>query len=884
MLAGWVAFPHSRISLPDTNYRKFIVPTQQSLLPNPERYATVALALPFKFHSGGQEGLTYAVPHDLVELARVGARVMVPIGAKEKTGVIVDLSDNAPSIKQKLKPIIDVLDKEPVFDRAMLDWTKWIAKYYMCSWGEVLSTALPEGFKPETKRRVTPTRYATEEAESEMRPKAPKRAAVLHVIRQHEKGVLIETLQRELKAKSLYSMLHTLEAHGFINIEIATTAIAREKMELVARLAPGFEIGSERLSLAIAELERQAPRQSNLLLALIQHEAQHPGEALPVGLLRKKAGAGLSTFTAFREREFVTVEKRPRVSQAVIAPTEYSDEHITSLELTAEQHQAVEAIRASLDSREARTFLVHGVTGSGKTEVYISLVRQVLAEGRGALILVPEIALTPQLIERFIRRLDLTSVNEIAVLHSRMSLGERAQAWRALQSGTVRLAIGARSAVYAPVKELALIVVDEEHEATYKQYDKTPRYHARDVAVARAAMLGAVTVLGSATPSLESYHNATHGKYELIELRERAKQARMPKMTVVDLRTAENRRDFSRTKMSITPALREAITDRLGKKEGIVLFQNRRGYSTILECLKCGAPDSCPNCSVTLTYHKPRNQMRCHYCGYYALKRTTCKTCGSEDLRLGGAGTQRVEDDIAKAFPDAKVVRMDLDTTVAKGSYHKILSAFGSGEADILLGTQMVAKGLDFPRVTLVGVVNADTSLCLPDFRSGERTFQLLTQVAGRAGRSEERPGEVLIQTLQPGHSAIAMAVAQDYSEFARRELIDRSSLGYPPYGRLILVEFRGLHEAQVEQRAHGFASLFPSKATFYERIGPAPATIAKLRNEYRFHLLIKDIKQQDPSGEKIRRILAGAIEQYQSRMATPHVKLTIDVDVQGVA
>jgi primosomal protein N' (replication factor Y) len=465
-----------------------------------------------------------------------------------------------------------------------------------------------------------------------------------------------------------------------------------------------------------------------------------------------------------------------------------------------------------------------------------------------------------------------------------MSLSERAHAWRSLQSGRTQLAIGARSAVFAPIKDLALIVVDEEHETTYKQYDKTPRYHARDIAVVRANMLSGVCVLGSATPSLESYHNATSGKYELVTLTERAKSARMPAITVVDLRTAENRRDFSRSKMSITPALRDAMKERLEKKEGIVLFQNRRGYSTILECLKCGTPDTCPSCSVTLTYHKPRNQMRCHYCGYYAPKRTTCATCGSEEMRLGGAGTQRVEDDVAKAFPEAKLVRMDLDTTTAKGSFQKLLGAFGRGDADILLGTQMVAKGLDFPRVTLVGVVNADTSLCLPDFRSGERTFQLLTQVAGRAGRSEERPGQVLIQTLQPNHSAIAMAVAHDYAEFARRELTDRSALGYPPFSRLILVEFRGLHESQVEERANAFASLFPPRASFYERIGPAPAAIAKLRNEYRFHLLIKDSKQHDPSGEKMRRILTGAIDQYQTRFASPQVKIIVDVDVQGVA
>jgi primosomal protein N' (replication factor Y) len=680
-------------------------------------------------------------------------------------------------------------------------------------------------------------------------------------------------------------MLHELEAQGYINIETTLMRTPAPRMEQVARLAPNVQAGSSELALALTELERSAPRQADLLLTMVQHEAMRPGEWLPVAELRKQAGVSAAIYAAFRERGYIEVQERPKLAINIPGlPAAGSDEHISRLELNAQQQNAVDRIRTKLEATEAGTFLIHGVTGSGKTEVYISLVRNALERGKGAIVLVPEIALTPQLIERFVRRLSLESEDQIAILHSRMPVAMRAAAWRSLQSGNTRLAIGARSAIFAPVRDLALIVVDEEHESSYKQYDKTPHYHARDLAIVRASMVGGVCVLGSATPSMESYYNATSGKYELIELTERAAQAQMPAVRVVDLRTAENRRDFSKSRMSITPALRDAIRERIETREGIVHFQNRRGYSTVLECLACGTPDTCPNCSVTLTFHRARNEMRCHYCGYSAQKRTTCATCGSPELRLGGAGTQRVEDDVAKAFPEAKLLRMDLDTTTAKGSYKKLLTAFGSGEADILLGTQMVAKGLDFPRVTLVGVVNADTSLCLPDFRAGERTFQLLTQVSGRAGRTRERPGEVLIQTLQPGHVAIATAVSHDFTEFARRELADRASLNYPPFSRLILIEFRGKNERLVEERANAFAALFPQKASFYERIGPAPATIAKLRNEYRYHLLIKDIKKHDPSGEKMRRILTGAIDQYQNRFAAHDVRLIVDVDVQGVS
>jgi primosomal protein N' (replication factor Y) len=848
---------------------------------SPSFFGVVALSLPFKFHSGGTEGLTYSIPGELADRAKVGSRVLVPLGKREKTGVLVSIVRETPSIKTKVRPITDVLDPSPVFDEDFLKWTKWLAMYYLTSWGEVLNAALPEGLKPETKARVIATTLSKDG--NNLNDLTPQRAEILKTILQQSDGISIDRLTKFANSKSLYATLHALEEAGFIRIERQLTKQASVKKEAVVQLAPNLVVGSEALSKILNQLEKEAPRQANILLALVQQTQMEPDKPLTAPLLIKRAGASQSTFKALIEKGFVVTTRREKSMEELHAIPAMHEDDISNISLTREQQNAVSAVSNALHSGKSKTFLLHGITGSGKTEVYISLARQVLAERNGVLILVPEIALTPQLIDRFKRRLSLANDSDIAVLHSRMSIGERSAAWRSLTAGKTKLAIGARSAVFAPVQNLKLIIVDEEHEATYKQFDKSPRYHARDAAVARAAMLNAVTMLGSATPSVESYHNAREGKYELLRLTERAKNAALPSVKIVDLRSAENRRDFAKAKIALTPELREVMRIRLEKKEGIVLFQNRRGYATYLECQNCGNPELCSNCSVTLTYHSAKDQLRCHYCGFVSPRRTTCSTCGSDALRLGGTGTQRVEDDIAKAFPEAKIVRMDLDTTSRKGSYQKILSSFASGEADILLGTQMVAKGLDFPRVTLVGVISADTSLNIPDFRSSERTFQLLTQVSGRAGRSFELAGEVLIQTLQPMNAAIEMSVAHDYDAFFESEMRDREPLHYPPYSRLILIEFRGLHEVATEEHAKKFATLFPERASFYERMGPAPPAIAKLRGEFRWHLIIKDFKKQDPNGEKIRRLITGALDEYQKRFASPHVKVTVDVDVQGI-
>jgi primosomal protein N' (replication factor Y) len=449
--------------------------------------------------------------------------------------------------------------------------------------------------------------------------------------------------------------------------------------------------------------------------------------------------------------------------------------------------------------------------------------------------------------------------------------------------------------VFAPLEPLGLIVVDEEHESAYKE-PETPRYHARDVAIVRGSQGSAVVLLGSATPSAESYHNARLGKYQLLELPSRVDNVPMPEIAIVDM-TAERKREYAALKASLPPEqravlkeyqqgsisslLREKIEDRLSRGEGIILLQNRRGFAPFVECPECGYTESCSNCNVTMTYHSTRHHLRCHYCGAVRRPYIICPSCGGSHAMLHGIGTQRVEEDLARLFPSARVLRMDLDTTTRKGSHMRILRKFGAREADILLGTQMVAKGLDFPHVTLVGVVSADTQMLLPDFRSSERTFQLLTQVAGRAGRSTLR-GEVLIQTHQPRHYTLTHVVDSDFHAFYEEEMVSRQDLLYPPYARLVLIELKGPDEARVQKAAESFARLLRPKEGTYVLLGPAPAVVSRIQKQYRWHIILKSPKQLDGAGQLVRHSLEKARAEFE-RAGRRDVRLIIDIDPVGL-
>jgi len=621
---------------------------------------------------------------------------------------------------------------------------------------------------------------------------------------------------------------------------------------------PGRKIDNE----ALEKLRKRAPRQAELLEAILQLQAP-----IRASQLLRQTSLDNQTLRALVKRGLVelreeSVVRDPHADEQFIATS--------NLILNQEQTHALKEITQALDSPEkSRPILLHGVTGSGKTEIYLQAIRAALDRGRTAIVLVPEISLTPQTVERFKGR--FADVQDaVAVLHSHLSEGERHDEWHKIHSGRARIAIGARSAVFAPLKNLGLIVVDEEHETTYKQ-EEAPRYHARDIAIVRAKIEKCVAVLGSATPSLESYHNAAIGKYQLVTLTQRIDEKQMPLMRVVDLRQ-ERRKQKSATILS--EKLRAAIADRLEKREQTILFLNRRGFSTSLLCSDCGEARNCPNCSVALTFHRHpavAGRLSCHLCGHTAAVPKKCPACGKDTLIYAGFGTERVESTVSQIFPKAVVRRMDADSMTRKEAYRETLRNFRTGRIDILVGTQMIAKGLHFPNVTLVGIINADLALHLPDFRAGERTFQLLTQVAGRAGRGETS-GEVFVQTYTPFSPSIQFARHHDFAGYFQQELEFRERCGFPPFKHAILITVRSPHEGRAKLSAETLQRRLKEALPQEFILGETtPAPLEKLQGQFRFHILVR--------GEAIMR-LSRLVRETVDKLPFPEdVTVTIDVD-----
>ena len=609
----------------------------------------------------------------------------------------------------------------------------------------------------------------------------------------------------------------------------------------------------------IEKLRKRAPRQAELLEVI----AQLDGAMRAADLLRHTS-LDNQTLRALVRRGLAELHEEAAVRDP------HADEQFiatSNLVLNDEQSLALKRITQALDSPEdARPILLHGVTGSGKTEIYLQAIRAALERGRSAIVLVPEISLTPQTVEGF-KGSFAEAQDAVAVLHSHLSEGERHDEWHKIHSGRARIAIGPRSAVFAPLKSLGLIVVDEEHENTYKQ-EEAPRYHARDVAVVRAKIEKCVVVLGSATPSLESYHNATTGKYRLATLTQRVDEKQMPLMRVVDLRQ-ERRKE--RAIAILSGKLRGAIADRLEKREQTILFLNRRGFSTSLLCTNCGEARNCPNCSVALTFHRHVARLSCHLCGHTAAVPKKCPACGKDALIYAGFGTEKVESTVSQIFPKAAVRRMDADSMTRKEAYRETLRSFRAGKIEILVGTQMIAKGLHFPNVTLVGIINADLALHLPDFRAGERTFQLLTQVAGRAGRGET-PGEVFVQTYTPFSPSIQFARHHDFAGYFQQELEFRERCDFPPFKHAILITIRSGHEERAKFSAETLMRRLKESLSPEFILGdPMPAPLEKLQGEFRFHILIR--------GEAIMR-LSRLVRETLNKLPFPEdVTVTVDVD-----
>src|SRR5436190_5224420 len=619
------------------------------------------------------------------------------------------------------------------------------------------------------------------------------------------------------------------------------------------------EIGSIVTSERMEALRRRAPRQAELLKELTKANA-----ALPAAEILRRLSLNVSTLQALVKRGLLKISER-----AVARDPHAGEQFIPGPELLLNEEQTAAfatIVRAISSAEKAKPILLHGVTGSGKTEIYLQAIRETLTRNRTAIVLVPEISLTPQTVERFKSRF-AESQDDVAVLHSHLSEGERHDEWHKVHSGRARIVIGARSAVFAPLDNLGLIVVDEEHETSYKQ-EEAPRYHARDVAVVRAKMEQCLVLLGTATPSLESYHNAVQEKYRLLNLTQRVDDCQMPVMRIVDLRLARRKEKVA---CILSEQLRAAITSRLEKREQTILFLNRRGFSTSLLCSACGEARNCPNCSVALTFHRGVARLSCHLCGHTAAVPKRCPACSQDALIYAGFGTEKVEANVAHIFPQAVVRRMDADSMTRKDAYRETLHAFRVGKIDILVGTQMIAKGLHFPNVTLVGIINADLALHMPDFRAGERTFQLLTQVAGRAGRGDT-PGEVFVQTYTPFSPSIQFARHHDFAGYFQQELEFRERCDFPPFKHAVLITVRSEHEARAQFSAETITrrlkEALPAEFILSE---PSPAPLEKLQGHFRFHILMR--------GEAIVR-LSRIVRETLDKLPLPEdVLASVDVD-----
>jgi primosomal protein N' (replication factor Y) len=806
----------------------------------PAEIAHIVVELPL------ETPLDYRIPPHLRTCCRIGQRVLVPLGKRQVLGYIVGLASS--STVADLKELAEILDETPLLTPALLQLTRWIAEYYLCSWGQVLKAAVPEGFRVQTEAVYTLTAQTQPETWPQGRAGEILQCLARHgTQRQHE-------LERLLEVQDLAPWLRRLEQQGLV---------LRQQQRLAPKTQPRL-VTVVRLRLASAEaealrqqLQGRAPNQA-ALLALLQ--AQPEWERAALRQHYPGAPAAVKRLALQGAIEVVQVEKM----RAVVPALPRCPSPMPMLN-QAQQH-ALWQIEARLASAESTPVLLYGVTGSGKTEVYMRAIAATLRQGKTALVLVPEIALTDQLVERFVARF----ASHIAVLHSGLSAGERFDEWRRLAAGEARIAIGARSAVFAPLDNLGLIVVDEEHDTSYKQ-EETPRYHARDVAIVRAQQCHAVVVLGSATPALETFHNARTGKYLALSLPQRVADKPLPSITVLDQRAhaTPNERVIS------TP-LYQAITACLQRQEQCLILINRRGFASYLQCRECGVVPQCAHCSVSLTYHRRDRTLKCHYCDFSQPAPSVCGACSNPALYPFGLGTQQVEEVLRALFPTARLARMDRDTTRAKAAHQRILRTLGSGDIDILVGTQMIAKGHDYPNITLVGVVSADATLAIPDFRAPERLFQLLTQVAGRAGRGQVH-GHVFLQTYRPEHYSIAFAQHHDFTGFFHDEVQRRQAMSYPPYARLARLIVDSPDAIRAEEASRWLGAVLhrrmpPQHGTL---LGPAEAPIARIKDRHRWHMLLKAA-----SSRILHQWLKDTLaETHQERDQLRAARISVDID-----
>ncbi|UII57364.1 primosomal protein N' [Cytobacillus spongiae] len=775
----------------------------------------------------------YLIPKELESVITKGMRVVVPFGPRKIQGFVTDIQ--AESSFKQLKEIIEPMDLNPVLNDELLSLGDWLSDETLCYKISAYQVMLPAALKAKYEKLIVRgTKQLPEELDALFSGK--------------------DTLQWDEAVKRGYlNVLQKEAAKGHVEVIYRVKAkVNKKKLKHVAPM-----LTKEELVKVSNLLPPQASKQKQVIDFFIQAT-----QSIELRQLIEKLHVSSATVKGLVEKG-VLVEKNVEVYRDPYENREF--EKTEALSLTDQQKKAIAPILTSIEEVKHETFLLYGVTGSGKTEVYLQSIQRVIEKGKEAIVLVPEISLTPQMVKRFKGRFG----NEVAVLHSGLSAGEKYDEWRKIQRKEVKVVVGARSAIFAPFENLGIIIIDEEHETSYKQ-EENPRYHARDVAIKRGKTHHCPVVLGSATPSLETFARAQKGVYSLLPLSIRMNNQALPKVDIVDMR--EELRDGNRSMFS--KLLLEKINDRLEKKEQIVLFLNKRGHSSFVMCRDCGYVMNCPNCDISLTYHRFNQQMKCHYCGYETLVPKQCPDCRSEHIRYFGTGTQKVEEELGKVIPHAKVIRMDVDTTSKKGSHERLLNDFQEGKADILLGTQMIAKGLDFPNITLVGVLSADTMLHLPDFRSSEKTFQLLTQVSGRAGR-HEKEGEVVIQTYTPEHYSVDLAREQDYNEFFQKEMLIRKTHKYPPYYYVCLITINHEDLLKVVSTTEKITNYVKSRLSNESIVlGPVSSPIPRIKNRYRYQCLIK-YKREPELGKVLKTVL----DHYQQETASNGLQISVDVN-----
>ena len=792
--------------------------------------------------------LDYIIPERLNGLLKIGCRVLVPIGNSLREGYIVSFP--VVSEIENLKEVADLLDNEPLIPEELMKLSLWISHSYLSPLYKVIEQIIPPAMRVEQEKWVKI--LDNNDLSSSLGIFDARIAAILSSL--NTGPILIKNLLKKY-GPDIEIVLQDLEQRGVIEIYLDFKSKKTRSFITIIKNA----VVEEEYEAVLDEL-KGAPVQLEIFKMVFA------SGSVEQAVLLKKHSFNRSSINGLEEKGFI---EKYELEQTRLPELNKEFINLAELILNEAQQKAVNLINEAIIKKEYQTFLIHGVTGSGKTEIYLRSIKKTLEEGRGAILLVPEISLTHQTIGRFKGVLG----EQVVVLHSGLSEGERLDAWESLKSGKAKVAIGVRSVVFAPVQNLGIIIMDEEHESTYKQSEPDPRYHTRDVAKQRMKNLNGVLVLGSATPSIETYYEARQANYTLIELPQRVTENILPEVEVIDLRNeleTGNKTIFSRS-------LYQSIIDTIANGEQIILFMNRRGYSTFVMCRECGESLMCKDCSISLTYHMASSEMRCHYCDYKAPVPTRCPHCGSRYIKYFGSGTQQVEAELIKTFPGIKVTRMDIDTTSRKNSHQKILADFSSGKTQVLLGTQMITKGFDFPNVTLVGVIAADTTLNLPDFRAQEKTFQLITQVAGRSGRGDKK-GKVIVQTYSPEHYSIIHAKKHDYKSFYKKEIEQREIIGYPPFSKLVRIIISGHKEQLVmtlaEEIGEELKNNFKDNITLF---GPAPAPIERIKKRFRWHIILK--------GEDLELLRKAAWEiylKYSNLKEYNQLRIIIDIEPQS--